>query len=98
MKKPRVTTMNVSLPVPLRERLDQKVRRLDAYGSTSDYVRDLIRRDLQRDQLAALDELITEGADSGASIPVTPEWWEERRARAARHHRERSKKPQPKRA
>lgn len=34
------------MPAPLRDRLNKKVQQTGAYGSTSDYVRDLIRRDL----------------------------------------------------
>lgn len=35
--KPRIATMNVSLPAPLRARLDEKVQKLGSYGSTSEY-------------------------------------------------------------
>lgn len=91
--KQKIATMNVSLPAPLRNRLDQKVKKLGAFGSTSDYVRDLIRRDLQRDDARAqLDALITEGANSPTEL-VTPEWWKARREELARHRRERAKKP-----
>jgi antitoxin ParD1/3/4 len=45
-----MSTMNVSLPDELRSYVDEQVRR-GAYGSTSEYVRDLIRRDKDRQQL-----------------------------------------------
>lgn len=90
--------MNVSLPVPLRNRLDEKVNRLGSYGSTSDYVRELIRRDLDRDEAREqLDRLISQGAQSPTEL-VTPEWWQARRESLAHHRRQRSKKPQRKRA
>jgi antitoxin ParD1/3/4 len=95
--KARVATMNVSLPAPLRARLDKKVQKLGSYGSTSEYVRELIRRDLHRDVLAHLDQLITEGASSPTER-VTPEWWKERYAALARHRKERAKKQERKRA
>ena len=95
--KPRISTMNVSLPAPLRARLDQKVHELGAYGSTSEYIRELIRRDLARDALSQLDALITQGVHSGPSVPVTPAWWKDRHAALARHRRERAKKGQRKR-
>ena len=97
--KPRQAFVNISMPAPLRDRLTKKIEQTGSYGSTSDYVRDLIRRDLDRDeQLAHLDELITEGVKSGAPIPVTEQWWKERYAALTRHRRESAKKPQRKRA
>ncbi len=84
--------MNVSLPAPLRARLDEKVQKLGSYGSTSEYVRELIRRDLQRDASAHVDALLAEGLASGPAVPVTPEWWKARRAELARHRRERARK------
>lgn len=45
-----MSTMNVSLPHELKSYVDEQV--VDgAYGSTSEYVRDLIRRDKDRQHL-----------------------------------------------
>lgn len=57
-----MTTMNVSLPEDLKQFVDTQVSRGN-YGSTSEYVRDLIRRDQDRRRLrtALLD---------GAQSPV----------------------------
>lgn len=57
-----MTTMNVSLPDDLKHFVDSQVNHGN-YGSTSEYVRDLIRRDQDRRQLrkALLD---------GASSPI----------------------------
>ncbi len=55
-----MTTMNVSLPDELKDFVDERVDR-SGYGSTSEYVRDLIRRDRERQQLR---ELIVEGLGS----------------------------------
>lgn len=44
--------MNVSLPDELRSFVDAQVAE-GAYGSTSEYVRELIRRDFERRQLRA---------------------------------------------
>ena len=98
MKKTKVSTMNFSLPPALREQLDQKVRRLGAYSSTSEYLRELVRRDLKADALDQLDAMISEGMNSGPGERVTPDWWKERYAALARHRRERTKKAQRKRA
>ncbi len=92
MKKIKVSTMNFSLPPALREQLDKKVQRLGAYSSTSEYLRELVRRDLKRDAIAQVDDLLLEGLASGPSEPVNAAWWEARRAELARHRRERAKK------
>jgi len=52
--------MNVSLPDNLKAFVDDTVERCD-YGSTSEYVRDLIRRDHERRQLR---DALLEGAQS----------------------------------
>jgi antitoxin ParD1/3/4 len=90
--KQQVSTMNISMPTPLRQKLDAKVRRLGAYGSTSDYVRDLIRRDLARDAIARVDVLLSEGEDSGPPEAVDERWWKARHADLAKHRRETSRK------
>jgi len=56
-------TMNISLPDSLREFVDQQVERA-GYGTSSEYVRDLIRRDQERERLRGL---LLQGA---ASKPV----------------------------
>ena len=48
-----MSTMNVSLPDELKTFVDERVGR-DGYGSTSEYVRDLIRRDQDRQRLRSL--------------------------------------------
>lgn len=58
-----MTTMNVSLPDSLKEFVDQRVASA-GYGTSSEYVRELIRRDRDRLQLRGL---LLEGAAS----PVT---------------------------
>lgn len=57
--------MNISLPEALKTYLDSQVSEF-GYGSTSEYVRALIRRDRERTQLR---ELLRAGA---ASAPGTP--------------------------
>jgi antitoxin ParD1/3/4 len=59
-----MTTMNVSLPDELKVFVDERVIH-DGYGSTSEYVRDLIRRDRERGHLR---DLVLEGANSGPGV------------------------------
>ena len=46
-----MATMNISLPEPLKEYVDRKVSEAH-YGTASEYVRELIRRDQDRARLA----------------------------------------------
>jgi antitoxin ParD1/3/4 len=89
----KVATMNISLPATLRQRLEDKLDR-HGYGSASEYVRDLIRRDLTREAIEKVDDLLLEGINSGPAVPVTKSWWKERhghvrKAAAARTQRRR---------
>jgi antitoxin ParD1/3/4 len=62
-----MATMNVSLPDPMKAWVESQVEG-GQYGNTSDYVRDLIRRDQNdREQTQALQEAITKGIESGIS-------------------------------
>ena len=48
-----MSTMNVSLPDELKSFVDERVDH-GGFGSTSEYVRDLIRRDQERERLRSL--------------------------------------------
>ncbi|MEH6677927.1 type II toxin-antitoxin system ParD family antitoxin [Phenylobacterium sp.] len=62
-----MATMNVSLPDAMKDWVEGRAG-TGRYSNASDYVRDLIRRDQERvDKLAALQQLIQEGEESGAS-------------------------------
>lgn len=55
-----MTTMNISLPDSLKDFVDQQVSTA-GYGTSSEYVRELIRRDQDRLQLR---RLLLDGAQS----------------------------------
>ena len=63
-----MATMTISLPDPLKDWVEAQVRQGD-YASTSDYMRDLVRRDRARHEQPdlTLDDLRRIVADSGAS-------------------------------
>jgi antitoxin ParD1/3/4 len=65
-----MATMTVSLPDPMKEWIEARIRRGD-YASVSDYVSDLVRRDRDwREQELSLDELrqkLSASRDSGVS-------------------------------
>lgn len=60
-----MATMNISLPDPMRDWVQAQIE-VGKYASSSDYVRDLIRKDQeQRDKLAVLQAAIAQGLESG---------------------------------
>jgi len=59
-----MATMNISLPDPMKDWVQAQIDE-GKYASSSDYVRDLIRKDQHdRDKLAALQAAITLGIES----------------------------------
>jgi antitoxin ParD1/3/4 len=90
--KPRTAFVTVSMPSPLRAQLTKKIQRLGIYGSTSDYVRDLIRRDLSRDVVDQVDQLLIDGVNSGPAEPMDAAWRRARRTALAKHVRPRRRK------
>ncbi len=60
-----MTTMNVSMPEELRTFVDERVED-GRYGSTSEYVRELIRRDQDRHRLRGL--LLDGAASAGGPV------------------------------
>lgn len=62
-----MATMNISLPDELKQFVDEQVAEHD-YGSSSEYLRELIRK--QRD-VEKLRALLLEGAESRPGRPVT---------------------------
>ena len=67
-----MATMNVSLPDKMKAWEEEQVQ-TGRYGNSSDYVRDLVRRDQERAaKKAEFERLVQEGIDSGIS-PLTPD-------------------------
>lgn len=63
-------TMSFALPEALRSYVDQRVRS-GQYGNTSEYLRELIRRDQEEQAKKRLRELIEEGLNSGSGRALT---------------------------
>ena len=60
-----MATMNVSLPDPMKAWVEEQASS-GRYSNTSDYIRDLIRRDQDRAaKITHMQRLITEGLESG---------------------------------
>ena len=63
--------MSFALPEAMRAYVDQRVRS-GQYGNTSEYLRELIRRDQEEQAKKRLRELIEEGLNSGPGQVLTP--------------------------
>lgn len=60
-----MATMNISLPAAMKEWAEAQTE-TGRYANTSDYVRDLIRRDQERnDKIAAMQHFVDDGLQSG---------------------------------
>jgi len=84
-----MATMNISLPEPMKAWAEAQAE-TGRYSNTSDYVRDLIRRDQERtEKIAALQAKIDEGRASG----ISPRSFEEIRQAAREEARKRGLLP-----
>ena len=75
--------MNVSLPESLKDFVDEQVTRR-GYGTSSEYVRELIRRDADRLHLRGL---LLEGAASAVAGPAGTGYFASLRKRVRRRAR-----------
>lgn len=76
-----MATMNVSLPDQMKDWVEAQTKS-GHYSNSSDYVRDLIRRDQERRaKIAHMQKLVDEGLASGISTMSKEEMFEAARAR-----------------
>ena len=64
-----------------KEFVEEKIER-DRYSSASEYVRELIREDLKREERVRVEQLLLEGLASGPAQTMTKKDWENIRSRA----------------
>ena len=74
-------TMSFALPETMRRYIDERVKS-GSYGNTSEYLRDLIRRDQEAQAAKRLRELIEEGLASGPGRALSAADWDELRQTA----------------
>ena len=72
-----MSTMNISLPDSLKEFVDNQVGSL-GYGSSSEYMRELIRKDRDRQRLRGL---LFDGANSPQSVTIDSGYFDKLRSR-----------------
>ena len=76
-----MTTMNISLPDTLKAFVDQQVN-MRGYGTSSEYVRELIRKD---QDIQRLREMLLDGASSASTAPIDAEYFQGLRDRVIKH-------------
>ena len=69
-------TMNIALPDALRAFVAQRVASGE-YGNTSEYVRELIRKDQREQRVQRLRALVEDGLASGPATADTRDDWAE---------------------
>ncbi len=74
-----MTTMNISLPESLKDFVDDQVKR--GYGTSSEYVRELIRKDQDRERVRGL---LLKGAASPATTPADKAYFRKLRTQVRR--------------
>jgi len=84
-----ITSINISLPKKLRAEIEQKIER-ESYGSVSEYLRELIRRDLRAQAIDNVDALLLEGLASGEAKPSGPAFWRKLKAEVGKARRRRA--------
>ncbi len=72
-----MSTMNISLPDTLKSFVDEQVSQR-GFGTSSEYVRELIRKDQDRQRLRAL---LIAGAESMPAAPADDGYFESLRTR-----------------
>lgn len=78
-----MSTMNISLPDSLKAFVDEQVSRR-GYGTSSEYVRELIRKDQERQRLR---DLLLAGASSAPAGPADAAYFDSLRDRVRRRAR-----------
>ncbi|MEO7677106.1 MAG: type II toxin-antitoxin system ParD family antitoxin [Verrucomicrobiota bacterium] len=82
-----MTQLKVSLPEPLGEFVVEQAAK-SGKRSPEDYVTSLVQEARRREIHKEIEAKLIEGLESGEPIPVTKEYWEEKRAKLLKRHHE----------
>ena len=85
-----VTSLNVSLPEPMKKFIETEVKR-GGYSTPSEYVRALVRAEQKRLAEDHLERLLVEGLESGPATEMTRKDWNDIRRRVLRGKTRRKK-------
>ena len=75
----RIKNMTLNLPLPdsIQKFINEQVA-IGGYSNAAEYILHLIRQEQAR--AARVESLLLAGLDSGNSIEITDDWWEQKRA------------------
>jgi len=90
MSGEKSTTVTISIPQIMRDWVDDEIA-TGRYHNVSEYFRSLVRRDQDRAVERRLEAALLEGLDSGESIEVTPDFWNQLRKDLVTHVRKQQK-------
>lgn len=87
------SSLHISLPQPMKDWVEAEVS-AGGYGTTSEFFRQLLRAEQQRQLRQQIDDNLHGALDSGESKPMTKKDWERIR-RAGRKRLAAKKREQP---
>ena len=73
-----MTHLNLSIPESMNHFIQEQANK-QGYPSPNDYICSLIMQAQKQVEQERLEQLLIEGLESGTSIEITDEWWENRR-------------------
>jgi antitoxin ParD1/3/4 len=86
-----MATMNISLPDEMKTFVETQAAK-EGFGTTSEYLRSVIRDVQKREAKQALEAKLREALESGPAEPMTREDWDELERKVwERHHQEHSR-------
>ncbi len=85
-----MTSVNISLPTKQRHFIERKVAN-GRYSTLSEYFRELVRQDEQREAEARLESLLMQALESGEPTPMTRKDWDDVRKEVKRRAEQRNK-------
>jgi antitoxin ParD1/3/4 len=85
------TSMNISLPGPLKEWIEEQVAS-GGYSTASEYVREVLRRQQIEQARARIDAHLTKAIASGPATPMTRKDWKRIREEVVKRAARRSEK------
>jgi len=81
-----MTSLNVSLPKPLKEYVEAQIA-AGAYSTPSEYVRELIREERKRRAQENLEAALVAGFNSGPPAEIRADDWARKRSNLRKRHK-----------
>lgn len=73
-----MSNINISLPGSMKVFIEEQVAE-GGYSSVSEYLQELIVHHQKRKMQEKIEELLIAGLESGETIEVNDEWWQQKR-------------------